>query len=417
MPAPPVVRASCPVPLFKQLRVLSQRYWAVSFWLLAGTCVPAQEDAAVLRQQAAAERLWQGFLTMYQRVSLEPLTPQTLDLKGREALLAVAGPSYRDWKAERAATLPDLFKAVRKADPTLKPFELMERLLGGLLPKIDRYGRYESVEEIELLDEAARQAKGVFAINLVIDEKKVLRCFPDPDGPAAKAGVLAGAELLEVDGVAVAQKSLAFVKMAFAGSKSVEVKVRQPQGRQESIVIERTFETFPSVSLQKSPAGVRVRIRTFDGGVADQLRELFKANQPIDRLTLDLRGNGGGLIQEAFAVAELFLPKGAVIAYVRGRDGDKTQVAATDPVVTPGSIQILLDHGTASASELLAMGLKENLTTRVVLRGQQSYGKGQRLSRDSLEGGGMLTLSDGLMLSPAKKSWDHTGITPDVEMK
>jgi len=113
----------------------------------------------------------------------------------------------------------------------------------------------------------------------------------------------------------------------------------------------------------------------------------------------------------------LFLPKGAVIAYVRGRDGDKSQVAASDPVVTPGSLQILLDHGTASAAELLAMSLKENLTTRVVLRGQQSYGKGQRLSRDSLEGGGMLTLSDGLMLSPAKKSWDHTGITPDVEMK
>ena len=385
--------------------------------LLAGACVAAQDESAWLRQQAAAEQLWQDFLTMYQKVSLEPLAPQALDLKGREALLTVLGPACRTWQVDQAATLPELFAEASKADPTVNPFELMERLLGGLLPRIDRYGRYESMEEMELLNEAARQAKGVFAINLVIDEKKVLRCFPDPDGPAAKAGVLAGAELLEVDGVGVAQKSLAFVKMAFAGSKSVEVKVRQPQGRQATLVIERTFETFPSVSLQQSPAGMRVRIRTFDGGVAEHLRELFKANQPVDRLILDLRGNGGGLIQEAFSVAALFLPKGAVIAYVRNRDGDKSQVDGTEPVVTPGSIQILLDHGTASAVELLAMSLKENLTTRVVLRGEQSYGKGQRLNRGSLEGGGMLTLSDGLMLSPAKKSWDRTGITPDVELK
>ncbi len=388
---------------------------ALVLLVVASGIVLRGEAADLLRQVQVSERLWDNFVAHYAKVSLEPLARADLDLKGREAMLGVLGVRYRGWKPDKAPSVPEMLEKVLAADPKVNPFDLMERTLTELLPRIDLYGRYESMEEMEQMQEAARQSRGVFALNLVVDKNKLLRCFPDPDGPASKAGVLAGAQLLEVDGASMFQKSLAFAKMAFVGGKSVQVKVRQPQGREETITIERTFESFPPVSAQKTAGGLRVRIRAFDEGVARQLRGVFQDNQPVNRLTLDVRGNGGGLVQEALTVAAMFFPEGTVLGHVRNKEGEKTHRDPDGVLVTPNNIQVLIDQGTASAAEFLAVCLRENLPEKAVLHGTRSYGKSHTTLRSALTGGGMLTLTDGILLAPSKETWDKTGLKPDVD--
>ncbi|MGC4014465.1 MAG: S41 family peptidase [Luteolibacter sp.] len=389
--------------------------------LLAALLVPvlhAEPEVAAetnSNQQAAGAELWEDFQKNYKEYSFSPLPADELDLKARKALLTALGTRYRSWEPDKAPSLPELIEAVHKNDPASSTFDLAEKALTALLPTIDRFGLYESSSEIAQLQEASRQSGGQIAMIVERDDNGRLLCFPEPEGPASEAGINYGSELLEVDGVSVERKRLAAVKLAFIGpSPSVSVKIRQPQGKEETLSIKRTTQVFPSVSAKKGPTGLSVRIRKFDSGSASRFKALLQENAPVTRLILDLRGNPGGLRDEAMLAASLFTPEKTVLGRLKDGQGERDVSDGNGVFCEPQSIQILQDRRSASGAEFLAASLRENLPGKVKIFGEPSYGKSHSTVKLPLYGGGIMTVSESLMMTASGKSWDKTGLQPDV---
>lgn len=166
-------------------------------------------------------------------------------------------------------------------------------------------------------------------------------------------------------------------------------------------------------STIKTPMGVTVRIRRFDPACAIAIRQQLEAYPKPGRLTLDLRGNPGGLREEALMVASLFFPEGTPLGKFTTR-GEVQIANNVNPLfVEPGSIQILQDRRTASAAEFLIATLREGLPGKVTSFGTTTYGKAHSTARVALAGGGELSVTEAALTTAAGKSWDTTGIPPD----
>lgn len=370
-------------------------------------------DPAAADVQATA--LWKDFLVTYRKFSLKQLSDAELDALARERLIASLGARYRNWNKDEYADLAALIAAVRQREPERSAFDLTERALAVLLPAIDRYGRYEAAADVARFLEAGKQRSGgSVQMAIELDDAKRLLCFPQPDGPAAQAKVLPGAELLEVDGIPVERKELAAVKFAFIGPplSKVKVKVRQPHGKIEELEIGRDKEP-PLIAASVSPLGLDVRIRRFDRGAAKELREIFREHADAKRLTLDLRGNPGGRREEAFLAASLFFPEGEVIGKFTSREGEEEVKDGNAVEISPTTIRILIDRRTASGAEYLAAALREGLPGKVRIFGEKSYGKGQSTVQVGLEGGGLVMITEAELATHSGLKWDQVGLQPD----
>lgn len=387
--------------------------------LLLGTwaclaVIAVAEPAADSGDELAAS-LWQSFIAKYNEFSLRPLAAAELDAKARAALLGTAGPLFRSWKADRQPTFPALLDAVMAEDPSVTKFERTEHALTALLPQIDKYGYYKSAADIAQWDAALKKNRG--SIQMTLDQApdgRVL-CYPAADGPAEQAGVKAGAQLLAVDRRPAEGKSFAALRLEFVGQPhtEIELKIRQPQGKIETLTITRSDQEAPVVTTTKTPMGVTVRIRRFDADCAITIRKQLEAYPKPGRLTLDLRGNPGGLRDEAMMLASLFFPEGTPLGKFITRDNVQLANNLNPLFVAPGSIQILQDGRTASAAEYLIATLREGLPGKVTSFGRKTYGKAHSTARVSLEGGGELSVTEAALATASGKSWDGTGIPPD----
>jgi carboxyl-terminal processing protease len=239
------------------------------------------------------------------------------------------------------------------------------------------------------------------------------------DGPAELAGINAGAILLAVDDRPAEGKSISALRLAFVGppNSPIRLKVRQPQGKIEEFTITRTAKRSPKISVTKTPLGLTLRIRGFDDGSALVVkRELAPYPQP-GRLTIDLRGNPGGLRDEALKIASLFFPQGTPLGKFTTSSGVRTANDGNGVSVEPSAIRILQDGRTASAAEYLIATLKEGLPDKVMLFGAKTYGKSHSTSHVTLEGGGELAVTETLLSTASGMSWDKTGIAPDQAAK
>jgi carboxyl-terminal processing protease len=363
----------------------------------------------------AAERLWASFLAKYEEKSLQPLAAAELDEKARVALLAASGPRFSAIKADSVKSLPELAVAMTARDGSVDSFSRVEKALEEVMPEVDRYGGYSPAADVALLREALRQNSGI--VHMTLDQRpdgRVL-CYPLDGGPADEAGVNHGAELLGLDGRAVAGKSLLSLRLAFVGPAGtiIRVKVRQPQGLEEEFAIKRNDVPIPVVRVEPSIGGLTVRIRKFNNGSAASLKKQLEATSKPGNITLDLRGNSGGLRDEALKMASLFFPEGTVLGKFTTRDGAMEPKDGNGVFVEPGSIRILQDERTASAAEYLIAILKEGLPGKVTTFGTRSYGKSHTVLQTPLQGGGELTVTEALMAMPSGKSWDETGLEPD----
>lgn len=375
----------------------------------------ARAQSPPVEENEAADRLWQSFLTNYSQFSLQPLDPQALDEKARAVLIRTAGPKFRSWKPDAQPSLPALAAAMVAQEASVSKFTRIERTLESLLPQIDTYGHYKPAADVAQLREALRQNPG--SVHMTLDQSPDGRilCYPMEDGPAELAGINAGAMLLAVDDRPAEGKSISALRLAFVGPPNtpIRLKVRQPQGKIEEFAITRTDKRSPKISVTKTPLGLTLRIRGFDEGSALVVkRELEPYPQP-GRLTIDLRGNPGGLRDEALKVASLFFPQGTPLGKFTTSSGVRTANDGNGVSVEPSAIRILQDARTASAAEYLIATLKEGLPDKVMLFGAKTYGKSHSTSHVALEGGGELAVTETLLSTASGMSWDKTGIAPD----
>ncbi len=295
---------------------------------------------------------------------------------------------------------------------------IIERAIAGYVRHIDRFGSYNNLAALELLEASDKQS-GYTGTGLSLEETPDGRfiLFPLPGESGDLAGIIPGDVLFSVDDRPVHGTNRIVVQSwlrGHAGSETSLVVLRA--GRKLALPVTREIVRPSPIEVREEGIAVGVRIRKFDALTVTEMRELLLRLDPGRDLELDLRGCIGGEFDAGVAVAELLLPKGAEIAHLATGDGEeKPYLSGNSEPYQARSITILQDSGTASASELLIAALLRSAVCPVETKGTPTYGKGSSQIRKVLTSGGLLTLTDSRMYGPDHISWEQGGLAPTVD--
>ncbi|MFF5705381.1 S41 family peptidase [Streptomyces sp. NPDC012794] len=233
-----------------------------------------------------------------------------------------------------------------------------------------------------------------------------------PDGPADRAGLRAGDRLLSVDGRSVTGLAVADVVALLRGEAGTEVVLGLSRdGADRTVTVRREQLRTEPVTVRRLAGGITlIKVTSFTRGSGERVRAAVREAPPGDGLMLDLRGNPGGLVTEAVTAASAFLDGGLVTTYdVRGSE----RALYADPGGdTARPLVALVDGGTMSAAELVAGALQDR--GRAVTVGTRTFGKGSVQMPTELPGGAVAELTVGTYRTPAGRSLDGGGITPDL---
>jgi carboxyl-terminal processing protease len=237
-----------------------------------------------------------------------------------------------------------------------------------------------------------------------------------PGSPAAEAGIAVGDEITEVAGDSVVGKDVSVVVAMMRGEVGTPVRVVLRRGlATRSVELRRADVDSEDVTVDRPARDVaRIRVAAFTRGVGTSVRdEARKAADDGLGVILDLRGNPGGLLDEAVAVASVFLDGGTVTSY-RGRGVTEQDLVAERGGDMTTSLVVLVDGGTASAAEVVAAALQER--GRAVLVGSTTYGKGSVQQPRRLSDGTGYEITVARYYTPSGRSLDGKGLSPDVDV-
>lgn len=238
-----------------------------------------------------------------------------------------------------------------------------------------------------------------------------------PAGPAATAGIVPGDRLLRIGEDQADHLPVTEVVARLRGrdgerrvGSEVTLAVQRGDGEVRELRLRRVLLDSQQVTAEHLETGVlRIAVRAFTSGVAEQVRAALRA--PHTGVVLDLRGNSGGLVEEAAGTAGIFLDGGPIGSYQeRGENRELTAPPGGDQR-TP--LVVLVDGGTMSAAELLTGALQDR--SRAVVVGSRTFGKGTVQQPSRLADGAVLELTVGRYYTPAGRSPDGTGLAPDVQ--
>lgn len=239
--------------------------------------------------------------------------------------------------------------------------------------------------------------------------------------PALRAGIHAGDIILEVDGRSVAGLPTTELQERISGEigQPVRIGVLDPaDGRRKEFNIVRASIKVPNVSWHTLPGGkvAHLRIALFSDGTGRDVRNVLREikAQDINRIVLDLRNNPGGVVDEAVAVASQFLQGGDVYLSKDAKGNITHETVKPGGLATNMSVVVLINGGSASASEIVAGALSD--AHRATLVGRTTFGTGTVLSQFPLGDGSALLLAVGEWLTPGGKTFWHKGIKPDEEV-
>lgn len=310
-----------------------------------------------------------------------------------------------------AAFRPKFQALVERAGQRLDAVDLAETGLSDYCRTIDRWTHYISAQDTERIEQFQKADSIGIGVNLR-DENGTIFCHPFPDSQAGLAGITSGDKLISVDGRPVAGRPLELVAAWIKGVPGTQtsIRVEKQTGRSLLATVLREAVKMPSVVIDKDVTGTMVKIRSFENDTAVQIKDALKDQPPGRRLTLDLRGCGGGWMQSAVDVARLIVPPGKRLLSQLESGTSRQDYLAEQPVLKPGSIAILQDEGTGSAAEILIAALVENMPKQAVSRGEKTHGKGVVQEVIKLAGGGRLVLTTGAVFGPSGRSWDGLGL-------
>lgn len=247
--------------------------------------------------------------------------------------------------------------------------------------------------------------------------------FPFPDGPASNAGILDNDILRSVNGTTLTlNESLDAIDQMLRGEvrdgNGVEITVARAGDEEFTTFIAFDVINIPSVMWRVLAEDDRlgyIRIERFTNRTPGELEEAFASleNSGVSALVLDLRNNGGGLLQESVDVAAFFLDGGAVL-YQQTRDGETVFEARAGGRATEYPLVVLVNRGTASASELVAGAIQDR--ERGILIGQTTYGKGTIQQIFTLSDTSSIHVTYAEWFTPDRNAIEGRGLTPDIEM-
>jgi carboxyl-terminal processing protease len=326
------------------------------------------------------------------------------------------------------ATRAELIDAVR--DEFYKPVsadKLQQESLKGIVSSLDdRFSEYYTPEEAE---KVTQSLSGEFeGVGMTVDSRdtkkglRVARVFPD--SPAKEAGIRPGDLITKVDGKSIVgdDADVSTAKIRGEAGTEVTLTVKSPDEKPRDEKLERRKLAIPLVAsrvVEKGgPKVAHVRLAAFDKGASDQLRKQIdrRLKQDAEGIVLDLRGNGGGSLDEGIAVASIFLKEGQLVVTTRGRSQPEQKLEATGkPIDQDVPVVVLVDHNSASASEIVTGALRDHDRAQVV--GAKTFGKGVFQQLEPLSNDGLLKLTVGSYYLPEGENLGGDGIKPKVKAR
>ena len=300
--------------------------------------------------------------------------------------------------------------------------DLIQKAIQGMVQSLDPHS---SLMPPDAYEDLQIDTKGKFTgigIHITMRDGFVTVISPIEDTPAYKAGIEAGDRIIKVDGQLAKDLREAVRMMRGPRGSKVTVTIMR-NGIKKPIEFELTRDEIPILSVKSislKPGYGYVRISNFTGTTTQEFEkalEKLESSQPsMKGLVLDLRNNGGGLLNQAISVSDIFLDKGQILS-IKGRDKKNTKVFNATPSAAQRNypIVVLINGGTASASEIVAGALQDQ--KRALVLGTTSFGKGSVQTVENLRDGSGLKLTIARYYTPSGRSIQAKGIEPDIALK
>jgi carboxyl-terminal processing protease len=333
-----------------------------------------------------------------------------------------AGLSAED--EESVALYAEALREVRKDyvdKEAVDPEEQTYGAIEGMLESLDDEGhtRFLTPEEIEKNREGLSSTYVGIGVQLEDKDDEVVVSSPIDGSPAKEAGVEPGDVLVAVDGESVQGEDVKGISERVRGPEGSEVELTVLRdGEEREFTVERAEVEVPAATWNLVPGTdeAHLRLTSFSENSAEKLRDAISEARKAgaERFVLDLRNNGGGLVEQAEEIAAQFLPAGSGIYIRRDADGEEEERFVPDdnePLNVP--LVVLVNEGSASSAEILAGALRDNGRAKVV--GETTFGTGTVLEEQVLSDGSAILLGIAEWLTPNGDFIRGSGIEPDVE--
>ena len=301
--------------------------------------------------------------------------------------------------------------------------EVMDAAINGVLQSLDPYSAYMSPEMFSNMQIETTGEFGGLGIEVGMEAGVVKVISPIDNTPASRAGIKAGDYIVKVNDIQVQGKSLTEAVDLMRGpvGTDIEITVRRV-GKKKAIIFNITREIIEVTSVKSKILDNKIgylRLTSFNENSSEQVKNKIKEikkNKKIKGYILDLRNNPGGLLSQAIRISDFFLNYGEIVS-TKSRKGSENRkwFSKKGDLIDGKTLVVLINYGSASASEIVAGALKDH--KRAILVGENSYGKGSVQSIIPLKNKGAIRLTISKYYLPSGKSISEVGITPDIEVE
>lgn len=309
--------------------------------------------------------------------------------------------------------------------------KMLEAAMNGMLGALDPHSSYLSADDFKEFSDKSHGEFGGLGIQITSDRGAVRVISPIDDTPAEKAGIKAGDYITHIDEEPVFDLTLnqAVKKMKGRPGTKVKLTIMTEDGEQKNLTLKRAIIKVKSVKFEEkslasadpddkdAPKVGYVRISDFGATTARDLKEALESleKKKVIGYVVDVRNNPGGYLTAAIEVSDAFLDGGEIVS-TRGKEKTDIERTYANPgdLVNGKPVVVLINHGSASASEIVAGALQDN--GRALVMGSQSFGKGSVQQQKPLGDGTAIHITIARYYTPSGRSIQNEGITPDVEV-
>ena len=300
--------------------------------------------------------------------------------------------------------------------------KIMDAAINGLLQSLDPYSAYMTPESLESMQTETSGEFGGLGIEVGMEAGVVKVISPIDNTPASKAGIKAGDYIVKINNTQVQGKTLTEAVDLMRGivGSSIELTVRR-RGVKKALIFNITREVIEVQSVKSEIINDNVgyiRLTSFNDNSSEQIKKKIKIlnkNKDLKGYIFDLRNNPGGLLSQAIKISDFFLENGEIVSTKSRKISENRKWFAKKGDITDGkTLVVLINYGSASASEIVAGALKDH--KRAIIIGENSYGKGSVQSIIPLKNRGAIRLTIAKYYLPSGKSISEVGVTPDIEV-
>ena len=301
--------------------------------------------------------------------------------------------------------------------------DAMDAAINGVLQSLDPYSAYMSPEVFSDMQTETSGKFGGLGIEVGMEHGVVKVISPIDNSPASRVGVKAGDYIVKINDIQVQGKSLTEAVEIMRGPVGSDIKITvRRRGVKKAIIFKITREIIKIQSVKSKYIDKSIgylRLTSFNENSGDQIKDKikeFNKKKDIKGYILDLRNNPGGLLSQAIKIADFFLENGEIVSTKSRKISENRRWFAKKGDLTKGkTLIVLINEGSASASEIVAGALKDH--KRAILVGENSYGKGSVQSIIPLKNKGAIRLTISKYYLPSGKSISEVGVTPDIEVE